>query len=157
MRLNIFCGDKHWPGFVNVDSYGDPDVLSDCRVLPFGNDYADEIHCIHGLEHIPRMQLENMLVDWHRAMKQGAKLVIEVPCLDKMAALIVAGEKNLRVTLFGIFGDPRDPRPAMMHAWAYTKAELSAALEQCGFSQIEVMEPKFHIPARDMRIEAVKP
>jgi SAM-dependent methyltransferase len=157
VRLHIGCGDKLWPGFVNVDAYGEPDVQSDCRKLPFEADYADEIHSIHFVEHVPRLQLENMLQDWHRVMKPGAKLVLELPCLDKMASLIVAGEKNLRLTVLGIFGDPRDPKPGMMHCWSYTVAEICTALEQCGFKEIEVIEPKFHIAARDMRIEAVKP
>lgn len=156
-RLHVFSGEKYWPGFVNVDAYTEADVQSDCRSLPFPVDYADEIHCIHGLEHVPRLQVESMLQNWHAVMKSGARLVIEVPCLDKMAALIVAGEKNLRLTLLGIFGDPRDPKPGMMHAWAYTKAELSSILEQCGFTDIRVMEPAFHIAARDMRLEARKP
>lgn len=157
MRLHLGCGEKHWPGFVNVDAHGDPDVLSDCRKLPFEADYADEIHSIHFVEHVPRLDLENMLVDWHRVMKPGAKLVIEVPCLDKMARHIVNGEKNLRLTLLGIFGDPRDPKPGMMHGWAYTKAELSEALLQTGFNKVEVMDPKFHLVERDMRLEAYKP
>jgi ubiquinone/menaquinone biosynthesis C-methylase UbiE len=157
MRLHLGCGEKHWPGFVNVDAHGDPDVISDCRKLPFDADYADEIHSIHFVEHVPRLDLENMLVDWHRVLKPGGKLVIEVPCLDKMAQHIVNGEKNLRLTLLGIFGDPRDKKPGMLHAWAYTKAELSEAVLQCGFNKVEVMEPKFHLESRDMRLEAVKP
>ena len=156
-RLHLMAGEKYWPGFLNVDAHSECDVQSDCRKLLFDADYADEIHCIHGLEHIPRLEVENMLVDWHRVMRPGAKLVIEVPCLDKIAAHITAGEKNLRLTLLGIFGDPRDPKPGMMHQWAYTKAELSSILEQCGFADIQVMEPKFHIAARDMRVEARKP
>lgn len=157
MRMHLFSGDKYWPGWQNIDAHADTDLQADCRRLPFEHDYADEIQCIHGVEHVPRLEVENMLVDWLRTMKPGAKLVIEVPCLDKIAAHIVAGEKNLRLTLLGIFGDPRDPKPGMMHAWAYTKAELSAVLEQCGFTDIKVMEPAFHVPARDMRIEARKP
>ena len=151
------AGEKYWPGWTNVDAYAETDVQSDCRRLPFETDAATEIHCIHGLEHVPRLEVENMLLDWHRVMRPGARLAIEVPCLDKMAALITAGEKNLRLTLLGIFGDPRDPKPGMMHAWAYTKAELCTILEQCGFDDVKVMEPKFHIAARDMRVEARKP
>lgn len=157
MRLHLGCGQHLWPGWVNVDAHGEPDIVSDCRKLPFDADYADEIQAIHFIEHVPRMQLESMLSDWNRVMKPGGKLVVEIPSLDKIAAMIVAGEKNLRLTLLGIFGDPRDPRPGMLHSWAYTKAEIATALEQCGFERIEFMEPKFHLPARDMRIEAVKP
>lgn len=157
MRLHIGSGDKHWPGFVNCDAYGDPDVQTDCKKLPFPADYATAIHSIHFVEHVPRLELENMLMDWHRVMKPGAKLVIEVPCLDKIAKNIMAGEKNMRLTVLGIFGDPRDPRPGMMHQWSYTEKELSESLLQAGFKDVQVMEPKFHMKERDMRIEAVKP
>lgn len=157
MKLHIGSGDKYWPGFQNCDLHSDADVQTDCRKLPFDADYADEIHSIHFVEHIPRMELENMLIDWHRVLKPGGKLAIEVPCLNKMAQMVVDGEKNLRLTLLGIFGDPRDPKPGMLHQWAYTREELSESLRQCGFSKVEVKEPMFHIAKRDMRIEAVKP
>jgi predicted SAM-dependent methyltransferase len=157
VRLNIGSGIHRWPGFVNCDAYGDADVITDCKKLPFETDYADEIHAIHFVEHIPRLEIDNMFVNWHRVLKRGGKLCIEVPCLNKMAQMILDGEKNIRMTLLGIFGDPRDPKPGMMHAWSYTQEELSEILRQAGFENIQVMEPKFHFPRRDMRIEATKP
>lgn len=157
MKLHIGAGDKHWPGFVNCDANGDQDVVTDCRKLPFDADYTEEIHAIHFVEHIPRMQVDNMLMDWHRVLKPGGKLVIEAPCLNKIAQRIVDGEKNIRFTTLGIFGDPRDPKPDMMHAWAYTKEELTEIVSQAGFTDVRYMEPKFHFQQRDMRIEATKP
>ena len=157
MRLHVGSGDKTWPGFVNCDLHAEADVNTDCKRLPFEANSVDEIHAIHFVEHIPRLELENMLIDWHRVLKPGGKVVIEVPCLNKMAQLIVDGEKNMRLTLLGMFGDPRDPKPGMMHQWAYTKEELMESLMQCGFDKVEVMEPVFHMVARDMRLEGVKP
>ena len=157
MRLHIGAGDKIWPGFCNVDLHADADVNADCRKLPFPADYADELHSVHFVEHIPRLDLENMLIDWHRVLKPGGKLAIELPCLNKIAQNIVNGEVNLRLTVLGIFGDPNDKRAGMMHQWAYTKEELSESIMQCGFNNVRVMEPKFHVPERDMRIEATKP
>jgi len=157
MRIHIGAGDKYWPGFLNCDAYGEQDVVTDCRKLPFDADYADEIQAIHFVEHVPRMDVDNMIMDWHRVLKPGGKLVIEVPCLNKMAQHIINGEKNIRMTTLGIFGDPRDTKPGMMHAWAYTKEELTEIVQQAGFSDIQYMEPKFHHPPRDMRIEAMKP
>jgi len=157
IRLNVGSGDKHWPGFLNCDAYGEPDVLTDCRKLPFDADYADEIHSIHFVEHIARMDVDNMLADWHRVLKRGGRLVIEVPCLNKMAEHIVNGEKNMRLMQLGIFGDPRDPKPGMMHQWSYTKEELTEIVLQAGFAKVEVKEPVFHLAKRDMRLEAVKP
>lgn len=156
MKIHVGSGDKHWPGFVNVDAHGDPDVVSDGRKLPFDPDAADEIHAIHFVEHIPRLDVDNMLADWYRVLKPGGKVVIEVPCLDKIAQMIVEGEKNIRMTTMGLFGDPRDPKPGMMHAWAYSKKELAGMLEQAGFKEVTEGTPAFHVPRRDMRIEAVK-
>ena len=156
VRLNVGCGDKRWPGWVNCDAYGEPDVVADCRALPFDADYADEIQSIHFVEHVGRMDVDNMLMDWHRVLKTGGKLVIEVPCLNKIAQHIVNGEKNMRLMQLGIFGDPRDPKPGMMHRWSYTKEELTEILLQAGFKDVEVKDPVFHVVERDMRIEAVK-
>lgn len=89
-------------------------------------------------------------------LKAGGKLVLEMPCLDKIVDLLKAGEKNMRLTMFGLFGDPRDPKPDMLHKWCYSKTELTELLSGIGFRDIKIMEPVFHIPARDFRVEAVK-
>lgn len=157
LRLHVGAGNKHWPGFVNVDKFGEADVQADLRDMPFEKATADDIHAIHCVEHIPRLELEKTLQHWHDILKPGGKLVIEVPCMNKIAQMIVEGEKNLRLTLLGIFGDPRDPKPGMMHGWCYTREELTEALRQCGFDQVTEVAPKFHIERRDMRLEAVKP
>lgn len=156
VRVNAGCGDKHWPGFVNVDKYGDADIESDIRELPFQPSTVDEIHAIHCVEHVPRMEADVMLNNWYRVLKPGGRLFIEVPCMNKIAQMIVDGERNLRLTMLGVFGDPRDNKPGMMHGWCYTREELKDMLEQCNFSVTEA-EPKFHIARRDMRLEAVKP
>lgn len=158
LRLHLGAGDKYWPGYVNVDAHGDQDVTYDCRRLfAFESDSVDEIHAIHFVEHVPRLQLEKMLADWHRVLKRGGKVCVEVPSLDKIAQHIVNGEKNMRLTVLGIFGDPRDMRPDMMHQWSYTAGELIEALQGCGFDDAREVEPHYHIPIRDMRIEATKP
>lgn len=157
VRIHAGAGDKSWPGWINVDKHGDPDVVCDCRKLTFANDYADEIHAIHFVEHVPRLEVDDMLTDWMRVLKSGGKLAIEVPCLNKMAQFVVDGERNLSLTLLGIFGDPRDKKPGMMHAWAYTREEINDILLQVGFKDVEVKEPFFHVGKRDMRVEAVKP
>lgn len=157
VRLHIGCGTHIWPGWTNCDLHAEADVNTDGRTLPFDADYADEIHAIHFIEHVPRLDLDNMLTEWRRVLKPGGKLVLELPCLNKMAQSVVDGEKNIRLTLLGMYGDPRDPRPGMMHQWGYTKEEITEVLRQCDFKDVTAMEPLFHVPARDMRVEAVKP
>jgi predicted SAM-dependent methyltransferase len=156
VRLHLAAGDKYWPGWVNVDLHGEQDVNSDIRSLPFESNYADEIQAHHVIEHLHRKDTGPALGEWFRVLKPDGKLVLEMPCLDKIAKLIVDGEKNQRLTLLGLFGDPRDPKPDMLHKWCYSKAELTEVLCGVGFRDIKVMEPVFHLPPRDFRIEAVK-
>ena len=160
IRLNVGCGNKYMPGFLNVDRHGaddDIDVRSDTHPLPFATDFADELWAIHVLEHLHRSEAPKALYEWFRVLKPGGRLILELPCLDKIAQLIVNGEKNIRLTLLGLYGDPRDPKPDMMHQWCWSKDELTDTLSGVAFLDIQVKEPVFHLPARDMRVEARKP
>jgi predicted SAM-dependent methyltransferase len=156
VRLNVGAGDKYFPGWINVDLHGQQDVNSSVVKLPMESNYADEIHAYHLIEHLHRKDAMEAVIEWFRVLKAGGKLVLEMPCLDKIIDLIKAGEKNQRLTLFGLFGDPRDKKPDMLHKWCYSKGELYDLLNAVGFQDIQIKEPVFHIQARDFRVEAVK-
>lgn len=161
IRWHLGAGDKRWPGWVNQDVNDDPflgapDVKCDVMKLPAETETVDEIQAIHLFEHLHRMDAPDALKEWHRVLRQDGRLVLEMPCLEKIAAFIVAGEKNMRLTVLGLYGDPRDKRPDMLHKWGYSQAELQQCLEDAGFRQIEFKEPKFHVAKRDMRAECVK-
>ena len=159
VRINLGSGLTHFPGksWINCDRHGFPDVKCDAYPLPFETDYADEVWAIHLLEHLHRGEAGQALYEWFRVLKPGGKLVIEVPCLDKIAQLIVNGERNMRLTTMGLFGDPRDPKPDMLHKWCWSKDEITDTLSNVAFRDIQIMTPVFHIPERDMRVEAYKP
>ncbi len=150
-RIHLGCGDKYWPGFKNVDLVGDPDIKSDIMELEIESGTVDEIHAIHLFEHIPRTKILAALKEWKRVLKKGGKLILEMPSMDKIAQHIVNGANNPRLTLLGIFGDPREENPYMAHKWCYTNEELKAVLEKSGFSVV-FEEPKFHIKRRDLRV-----
>jgi predicted SAM-dependent methyltransferase len=121
--------------------------------LPYESESVDEIHCIHLFEHIPRLRVYELLHEWKRVLVPRGTLTMELPSLDKMAQMIVDGEENQRLTLLGIFGDPRDwdDRPLMRHEWAWTNKELRQVLSDAGFA-VEFEEPVFHIQRRDLRV-----
>jgi len=158
-RLQLFCGDKYWPGFINCDKHVvQADVNVDCSKLDsFKDCEADEIHVIHGLEHLHRLTAERALKDWYRVLIPGGRLVLEVPSLDKIVAMLAAGEKNIRLTLLGLFGDPRDQKQGMEHKWCWSQEELTGSLQAAGFMHIAFEEPFFHVAQRDMRATAIKP
>jgi predicted SAM-dependent methyltransferase len=157
MRVNVGCGDKYFPGWTNCDRHGEADVSTDAFPLPFPTDAATELWAIHLLEHLHRRYASEALTEWFRVLKPGGRLVLELPCMDKIARMIVDGEKDLRLTVMGIFGDPREENHDMMHQWCWSERELLEALTSVGYEQITFTTPIFHIPKRDMRVEARKP
>lgn len=170
IRLHLGCGAKilKGKGWVNVDlpnNWSDvkPDIEADItKPLPFPEDYADEIHAYHVIEHFQRWELPDILKHWIRCLKPGGKLILECPCLDKIVAqyahaIIDGTDPDPRMTILGLYGDPGYKHPDMMHRWCYSVAELAAGLTSVGLEDVTPHEPKTHQPARDMRMTARKP
>lgn len=155
VRLHLGCGPRRWPGFVNVDM-DQGDVLADVRNLPYEPGTVDEIQAIHLFEHLPRWDAANTLKHWHALLKPKGLLVLELPCFDKIMQMYAQGEREERLILWGLFGDPKYRNPAMMHQWCWSEEELSQEIRNCGFARYRLAEPKFHHRRRDMRLEAVK-
>lgn len=165
LRLNLGCGPRLLSGFINVDlpnnwSGKQPDVVSDIRSLPFGDGYADEVHAYHVLEHLYRWEAETTLTEWLRVLKPGGKLILELPCLDKILNVFNVCMSHgkpvpARLTILGLYGDPAYRSEAMCHRWAWSKSELKSVLRSLGLRP-RIMEPVTHIPERDMRCEAIK-
>jgi predicted SAM-dependent methyltransferase len=155
-RLHIGAGDKYWPGFVNIDFDGDQDWRCDITKLKmYDDDSVDEIHGIHVFEHLNRVDAQDAVREWRRVLKPGGKLVLEMPCFDKIIGMINQGETNIRMTLWGLFGDPRYRNEHMQHRWCYSEGELADLMKELGFDAA-ITEPVYHFAKRDMRCEAIK-
>lgn len=161
IKLNLGCGKKKWGGYVNVDLPGNwsghkPDVESDLRKLPFPDDYADEAYAIHVLEHFHLWEVPEILKEWKRVLKPKGRLVIEVPCLEKILYWFTQKPLIPRMTWWGLYGDPGYKNPDMVHKWCYAKDMLVFHLDLAGFEDIQILEPEYHLKQRDMRAEAWK-
>ncbi len=167
-RINLGCGGKLLPGFVNVDlannwSSVQPDLVCDVTgPLPFPTDHADEVHSYHVLEHIQRFKAEACLKEWVRIIKPGGLLVLELPCLDKIVRiyahhLIDKTPADPRMTIWGLFGDPSYETEEMMHKWCWSVQELGDLLWDIGLEEVSSDKPQTHQPNRDMRLTARKP
>jgi len=83
LRLNLGCGLRHEPGFVNVDLYGEPDVRHDLETFPWPwpDDSVAEIRMMHVLEHLgqsPRVY-RDIWKEIYRICQPDARLEIVVP------------------------------------------------------------------------------
>ncbi len=76
MKLNLGCGRRLLPGFLNVD-IGGGDVQADARTLPFKTEVMDEVLASHVLEHVA--DLGRVMSEIHRVLKVGGTLRIYVP------------------------------------------------------------------------------
>ena len=166
IHLNIGCGDKYWDGFVNIDFKDNwckikPDIACDIRKIDLPDDYADSAYAIHVIEHFHRWEAESVLREWIRVLKPGGKMILELPCLDKIIGLAnhyIGLRKPLdpRMVMFALYGDPIYENPDMMHKWSYTRHEFTKLMMDAGFSQVEYQEPRYHVQVRDMRMIGTK-
>jgi len=170
IRLNLGCGDKILPGYVNVDVVASragkvPDVLCDLHDLAvFPDHHADEVMAIHVVEHFWRWEVEAVLKEWVRVLKPGGTMVLECP------NLISACEEFLRNpdlhshedqrgqrTMWVFYGDPAWKDPYMIHRWGYTPGSLIKLMESVGLTNVrqEPAQYKLREP-RDMRVIGTK-
>jgi hypothetical protein len=171
MKLNLGCGDKILPGYVNVDvaasrSGKSPDIICDLHDLkPFESDSAEEILAVHVVEHFWRWEVIDILKEWARVLRPGGRMVLECPnlisaCeefLKNPTAGAGPGPEGQR-TMWVFYGDPAWKDPLMCHRWNYTPQSLGEIMAAAGLVNIrqEPAQYKLREP-RDMRIVGEKP
>ncbi|WP_269624011.1 class I SAM-dependent methyltransferase [Prochlorococcus marinus] len=83
IKLNLGCGEKRFPGYLNVDKFGTPDLKHDLESFPWPweANSVSEIALIHVLEHLGK-ETEvyfGIFKEMYRVCKHGSKIQIIVP------------------------------------------------------------------------------
>lgn len=171
VRLNLGCGDKILPGYVNVDvvearAGKSPDVICDLRDLSvFPDNHADEVLAVHVVEHFWRWEVEAVLREWIRVLKPGGRMVLECPNLAAACEAFLAdplggsqSDGRGQRTMWVFYGDPQWQDPLMVHRWGYTPSSLSALMATAGLVNARQEPAQFKLrEPRDMRVVAEKP
>ena len=140
--LNIGCGSRPRPGWVNLDAArGDQiDIVWDLRRgLPFRDQSCTAIFGEHVIEHIPKDGAEFLLRECHRVLQPGGVVRLSTPDAGKFLRAYVNDKEFLN--------DPRFPDPAdtpmdrvnmMMrefgqHLWVYDIELISLLVKKAGF------------------------
>ena len=130
MKLHLGCGEKHIPGFVHVDIEDHPHV--DYRVpvnaLAFAQDDSVElIYASHVLEHFGRHEVDQVLREWFRVLKQGGILRLAVPDfeavsrryrqtgeINELTGLVCGGQRN-QYDFHKMIFDEKSLRERLLH------------------------------------------
>jgi SAM-dependent methyltransferase len=170
LRLNLGCGDKILPGYVNVDVVQSragmrPDVICDLHDLaPFDDASADEILSVHVVEHFWRWEIGDVLKEWVRVLKPGGRMIVECPNIASACETFLqdpvrharADQAGQR-TMWVFYGDPQWKDPLMIHRWGYTPESLKALLAEAGLAEVRQEPAQFKLrEPRDMRVVGVK-
>jgi predicted SAM-dependent methyltransferase len=110
MKLHLGCGARYIPGFVHVDieDYSHVDHRVPVNALTFAQDGSvDLIYASHVLEHFGRHEVDQVLREWHRVLRQGGLLRVAVPDfeavtiryretgeLSELVGLVCGGQRN---------------------------------------------------------------
>lgn len=171
IKLNLGCGDKLLPGFINVDVASErsgkkPDIICDVRDLKLiESNYADEVLAVHVIEHFWRWEVLDILIEWKRVIKPGGLIILECPNLISACEeflkdpLTKAGPgPEGQKTMWVFYGDPKWQDPLMNHRWGYTPHSLAMLMHEAGFIKIAQEPAQFKLKEpRDMRIVGEKP
>lgn len=157
MRLNVGCGTLHLKGYVNIDIRKEcqPDQVADIRKLPYEDNSVDEIIALHVLETFPLWEAQNVLKEWHRVLRPGGAVDIELPSLNKVLFFLQQKEMVLSHTLETLYGDPSSGDLLSVNKWCYSTNHLEAWLKEI-YREVKEAFPRIHIPEVNMRWLGVK-
>jgi len=164
LKLNLGAGDHPLPGYVNIDKKYDPSrdhcepVCVNRSIFPLTDmdESADEIRASHILEHFPYWQVQDVLMDWARALKPGGTLKIAVPDFEKIAQWYV--EEREFLLLGYLFGGQTDEND--YHKTTFDTGLLTELLEKCGLQVIGTWKSEIQDGASlpvSLNLEAIKP
>lgn len=176
MKLHIGCGSRVIDGYFNIDAVHNPNAPRAPELLytfefdrdklihpiPLDDGVAEEILGVHVFEHFYRWTCDAVVAEFHRLLKPGGVLILELPDLIKCCQNIVENRPSKQpdqLGRWGLFGDPRPMDKFMCHPWAWAPDELIAFLSERGFRDVVEKPTQFHKCGklhRDMRIEAIR-
>ncbi|MGC1303141.1 MAG: DUF4214 domain-containing protein [Caulobacteraceae bacterium] len=139
-KINFGCGYDKREGYLNLDMDPacHPDILlttTDLTFLPKG--HFSEIYAKDVLEHIPRTQTLNILLEFASLLRTGGDLMVQTTSIPDLARRLsesasFADEYGWTICLFGTQAHPGD-----FHYTGFTERTMAVHLAAAGFEIID--------------------
>jgi ubiquinone/menaquinone biosynthesis C-methylase UbiE len=128
------------------------------RALGLPDNYVDAIFTSHTIDHFTRWEALEMLQDWHRMLKPGGIVVIEVADFVRCVLwLFHPLPRKRRLAISQFYGNQWDRIEHETHRYLWSAGELRRELIRIGYNKVSVSHrTETHYPGRDMRVEAIK-
>lgn len=145
LAINLGCGYKPMPGWINVDGARGPqvDVVWDLRnPLPFADNSCAMIFCEHVIEHLSRTDAENLVRECWRVLEEGGVARFSTPDAELYLRSYTGDRKFLNHPNFSEkIESPLDRINMVMreygqHLWLYDEESLTQLFRRCGFSEV---------------------
>jgi len=137
LRLHLGCGNRHIPGFINIDiqNFDAVDIIADISKLDiFRDNKVDLIYSCANIEHFGRHEWKNIVKEWYRVLKPGGILRISTADFSQCVQRYQK-EEEIEELLGLIIGGQKDAfdRHGMIFDFKY----LQRSLKELGFSDIK--------------------
>ena len=145
MKLNIGCGEVHFPGWVNIDMDSPKaDLLHDMRnPLPYEAGTVDFIYSEHFIEHVTAQEGVNVLTDFFRVLKPGGVVRIATPDLNYLLfKYFFFWKKQAWIKKYGYEWLKTKAEMVNLcfrewgHQYLYNEEELERRIMEAGFKKI---------------------
>jgi predicted SAM-dependent methyltransferase len=158
VRINIGCGHKPLPEYLNIDLRDIPgvDMVGDAMALPFAPSSLTEIFSAHLLEHFTQLALKKRILPyWRDLLSDDGRIRIVVPDAESMIKAHINDEMSfadLHEVTFGSQDYDSD-----YHKTMFTANSLKCLLQQVGFKNINIVTTnRINGKCREMEIVAEK-
>ena len=142
MCVNLGCGEQSGPEYINVDIVPAPHIhyVHDIKVLDMlDSKSVDLLYASHVMEHIPRHELDAVIVEWRRVLKPGGILRISVPDFDNLLKIYSASGNDINSIVAQLLG--QEP-PYNNHYSVWNWEFIKKFFIDRGFSDVRRWDPK---------------
>jgi len=153
LKLHLGCGEVYLPGYVNIDlpqtectvqQNRKADLYADITKLSYPSCSLDEVRLHHVFEHFDRVMALHLLMEWYDWLKEGGKLVIETPDLERsLQAFLRTKDSVVQQRILRHLCGSHEA-PWAIHCDMWYRAKFENVLRALGYSDLAFSLSEWH-------------